>query len=72
MTQVDPPRSMLIFRSAAPDCGTAELGKDSPDYLLSRERDERAAAKNATSAVARSIHQKLAQAYAELRDRSGQ
>lgn len=69
MTQVDPPGTMLVFRSNAPDCGTAELSEDSADYLLSRERDERAAAKNATSAVARSIHQELAQAYAELRDR---
>lgn len=70
MTQVDPPGTMLIFRSATPDYGTADLGAGSPDYLLCRERDERAAAKNATSAVARSLHQELALAYAELRQRS--
>ena len=70
MTQVDPPGAMLIFRSEAPDCGTAELGDNPADYLLGRERDERAAARNATSAVARSIHQELAEAYADLRDRS--
>ena len=70
MTQVDPPGTMLVFHSAAPDCGTVDLADGSSDYLLCRERDERSAAKTATSAVARSIHQELAQAYADLRERS--
>ena len=69
MTQVDPPSSMLIFKSVAADESVAELGPDSADYLLCRERDERSAAKKATSGIARSIHQELAQAYAQLRDR---
>jgi hypothetical protein len=36
------------------------------DYLRRRERQERAAAKRATSVVARLAHQELAQRYAAL------
>ena len=36
------------------------------DYFRRRERDERAAAKGASDAVARRIHQQLAQSYVEL------
>jgi hypothetical protein len=63
--------TMIVFRSTAPNHPAAGPGPDSLDYLLCRERDERAAAKNATSAVARSLHQELAQAYADLRQRCG-
>lgn len=41
--------------------------RDCPlDYLIARERAERAAAERAQSPAARGIHQELAQHYAEL------
>lgn len=43
----------------------------SVDYLLARERAERAAAKRASSLAARHLHQELAQHYAELARRAG-
>jgi hypothetical protein len=39
---------------------------DLPEYYLRRERSEREAAKNATSAEARRVHQELAGRYASL------
>jgi hypothetical protein len=42
--------------------------ESSEQYFRRRERDERTAAKQAASAVARRIHQELAQEYA---DRAG-
>ena len=71
MTQVDPPSTMTVFNVSGADYGAAEL-TESDDYLLARERDERSAAKNAKSGVARSIHQELAHAYANLRRRMAQ
>jgi hypothetical protein len=37
---------------------------NSAEYYRTRERAERAAAKNATSVAARRVHQELAEAYA--------
>ena len=68
MTQADPSSSILIFKSVVADEGDGGQLAGSPDYLLCRERDERSAAKRATSGIARSIHQELAQAYAHLRE----
>jgi hypothetical protein len=42
------------------------LDHDSLEYFRRRELAERAAAKSATSIVARGLHQELAQNYAEL------
>ena len=42
------------------------LDHNEASYFRKREAMERAAAKNATSAAARRIHQQLAQTYAEL------
>ena len=70
MTQVDPPSSVLVFKVSGTDPDVPDLSEESDDYLLARERDERAAAKNAKNGVARSIHQQLAQTYADLRHRT--
>ena len=43
------------------------LDPDSTEYFRRREHAERAAAKSATTIVARGLHQELAQNYAELR-----
>jgi hypothetical protein len=43
-----------------------EVGENSVDYFLARERAERAAAKRANSAAARRVHQELAIEYATL------
>ena len=67
MTQVDPPSSMLVFKSVAADQALSEVEPESADYLLCREQHERSAAKIAKCGIARSIHQELAQAYADLR-----
>jgi hypothetical protein len=67
MTQVDSPSSMLVFKSLAADQAVSEFGPECADYLLCREQHERSAAKNAKCGIARSIHQELAQAYADLR-----
>jgi len=40
------------------------------DYYRKRERAERAAAKHAASVSARSVHQELAQSYAQLINRN--
>ncbi len=42
------------------------LDRDSKDYFRRREQAERAAAKNAATAIARGLHQELAQNYSEL------
>ena len=41
------------------------MGEGAIQYFKRRELAERAAAKNATSDVARRVHQELAQGYAE-------
>jgi hypothetical protein len=65
--------SLIVFRAAycarnGPEidgwsCGSAVNGP-SLDYWRARERSERAAAKRARTAMARAIHQELAQEYA--------
>lgn len=55
MTQVDPPNSMLVFKSVAADQTVSQLEPESADYLLCREQGERSAAKNAKCGIARSI-----------------
>jgi hypothetical protein len=47
------------------------MNVDPRDYFERREREERAAAKNAGSMQARRIHQELAQSYAERALRLG-
>ena len=42
------------------------LDSDSMNYFRRRELAERAAAKSATTAAARGLHQELAQSYADL------
>ena len=64
---------ILVFRDTlrahhrpatdGPDTGPA-IDRTSADYWRARERAERAAAKNARSSLARSVHQELAQEYA--------
>jgi len=70
MTMVEGPTGFVIFR----DCrGAVEDSEPEPailpddlsaDFCRARELAERAAAKRATSARARSVHQELAQHYA--------
>jgi hypothetical protein len=59
---------IVAFRApwSAPDENSAPAANDSKwlDYCRARERFERAAARRATSMIARGIHQELAQAYA--------
>ena len=44
--------------------------REAQDYWKRREQDERVAAKNAASDIARRVHQELAQGYADrLRNR---
>ena len=54
-----------LFGAAAEDCGD-DNGSPCAEYLKSRERAERAAAKSAGSLAARRVHQELAQHYAAL------
>jgi hypothetical protein len=42
------------------------VDEETLEYLRRREQAERAAAKSASSNVARRVHQELAQAYSEL------
>ena len=67
MTMVEGPTSFVLFHEGAPLAGGrahSEAGEHPIEYLRARERDERAAAKRATSRAARSAHQELAQHYA--------
>jgi hypothetical protein len=45
---------------------SSEQEQAATDYYRKRERAERAAAKHAASVLARSVHQELAQSYAQL------
>ena len=65
--------SIVVFKDAyRPWCGADTEAHDSggamdrmsADYWRARERAERAAAKTAGSALARAVHQELAQEYA--------
>ena len=47
------------------ECG-GSMTQDSLDYFARRERIERAAAKSASSAAARRVHQELAENYSRL------
>jgi hypothetical protein len=70
MTMVEGPTGFVIFREpwsagGDPEPEPAIHSSDvSADYCRARELAERAAAKRATSARARSVHQELAQHYA--------
>ncbi|HVU29243.1 MAG TPA: hypothetical protein VHE36_02475 [Sphingomicrobium sp.] len=69
--------SIVTFADAWPAKDEPESEPERPlapewlDYWRSRERKERAAAKNASSADARRVHQELAQAYALIVRRAG-
>ena len=70
MAQVELSQSVVVFTASAgeeEDPGPP-AARDQPqlDYFRNRERAERAAAKNASCSVARSVHQTLAQQYAAL------
>ena len=70
MTMVDGPTGFIMFRNepfadAADGCAGPDGQPGSVHYFRERERAERAAAKRATSAAARSLHQELAQSYAQ-------
>jgi hypothetical protein len=69
VTQVEPTVDILCFQPSAAERRHEEGLRPSPpnelEYFRQRERMERAAAKNATSAQARGIHQELAQVYAK-------
>jgi hypothetical protein len=67
MTNVENVSSMVFFHDrpgALEEASTEEHAADSLDYLMRRERAERAAAKSARSIKARKVHQELAQCYA--------
>ncbi|HEX6742042.1 MAG TPA: hypothetical protein VF079_09665 [Sphingomicrobium sp.] len=68
MTMIDGPTGFVIFRDPwgpARKPEPIEPANDLPaDYWRARELAERAAAKRATTAKARSVHQELAQHYA--------
>ena len=66
--------SFIIFRHPADLASDDEAAESRPcgDYWQARERMERAAAKRASSVLARRIHQQLAQAYAGMTGNSGQ
>jgi hypothetical protein len=64
--------SIVVFRDAPgvsngspPEDRDNSLDRSSAEYWRARERAERAAAKNASSPLARGVHQELAQEYAE-------
>jgi hypothetical protein len=68
MTNVESASSMVFFHDRPgvledPEPPTDSL-EGSIDYLMARERAERAAAKAARSMKARHVHQELAQCYA--------
>jgi hypothetical protein len=78
MTMVDRPTGFILFHDApgAPSAASdtepkAGLNDESFDYLRAREHAERSAAKCATSAAARCVHQELAQFYARRVDEIG-
>ena len=68
MTNVESICSMVFFHdrpgALEEPSPTADGLEESVDYLRSRERAERAAAKSALTAKARHLHQELAQYYA--------
>ena len=75
MTNVETSCSMVFFHdrpgSLEEASPAADCPKESIDYLMARERAERAAAKSARSIKARHVHQELAQYYAQRIRQSG-
>ena len=74
MTMVEGPEPLVIFRDL-PESGDEPVqDRDglapSQDYFRAREAAERAAAKRASSALARGLHQELAQHYARRAGRN--
>lgn len=67
MTSVEGPTAFVLFHESNAG-GDSPPRNDPPEhsigYLQARERDERAAAKRASSSAARRAHQELAQHYA--------
>ena len=66
MPNNDPPSFVIPI---VPASEASELGPADPldpDYMRSRERAERAAAKSASCIAGRRVHQQLAEAYAAM------
>ena len=64
MTNICLEGPVVIFRSEIIDVPDGPSSTRCPNYLRDREAAERAAAENSPTAVARDIHQKLADLYA--------
>ena len=61
MSNVEVTNSMIFFRPEEVAAVDDASGIGCPQYLLRRERAERAAAKRSTTVAARRVHQELAQ-----------